>query len=46
MKKLLKLLAERLRANEDMVLVSVVASSGATTRGAGARKLVGEEGRL
>ena len=46
MKKLLKLLAERLRANEDMVLVSVVASSGATPRGAGARMLVGAEGRV
>ena len=44
MKKLLKLLAERLRANEDMVLVSVVASSGATPRRGGARMLVGAEG--
>ena len=46
MRKLLKLMAERLAAGEDLVLVTVVASSGATPRGAGARMLVGREGRL
>ena len=46
MKKLLKIMGERLRAGEDLVLVTVVASSGATPRGAGARMLVGREGRI
>ena len=46
MRKLMKLMAGRLRAGEDLVLVTVVASSGATPRGAGARMLVGREGRL
>ena len=46
MRKLMNLMASRLRAGEDLVLVTVVASSGATPRGAGARMLVGREGRL
>ena len=46
MRKLLKLMGERLSAGEDLVLVTVVASSGATPRGAGARMLVGRDGRL
>lgn len=39
-------MAERLSAGEDLVLVTVVASSGATPRGAGARMLVGRSGRI
>lgn len=39
-------MAERLSAGEDLVLVTVVASSGATPRGAGARMLVGRDGRI
>ena len=46
MKKLLKTLAGQLRAGGDVMLVTVVASSGATPRGAGARMLVGREGRI
>lgn len=46
MRKMFHLIAERLAANEDLVLVTVIASSGATPRGAGARMLVGREGRL
>ena len=41
-----KTMAERLSAGEDLVLVTVVASSGATPRGAGARMLVGRSGRI
>ena len=39
-------MAERLSAGEDLVLVTVVASSGATPRGAGARMLVGRGCRI
>ena len=46
MKKLLKIMGEKLRSGEDLMLVTVVASSGATPRGAGARMLVGREGRI
>jgi xanthine dehydrogenase accessory factor len=41
-----RLINEKLSAGEDLVLVTVIASSGATPRGAGARMLVGKEGRL
>ena len=46
MKKLLKIMGEKLRSGEDLILVTVIASSGATPRGAGARMLVGREGRV
>ena len=46
MKKMLKIMGEKLRSGEDLMLVTVVASSGATPRGAGARMLVGREGRI
>ena len=46
MREMLKLIRSRLEAGEDLVLVTVIASSGATPRGAGARMLVGREGRL
>lgn len=39
-------MGKKLAAGEDLVLVTVVASSGATPRGAGARMLVGRDGRL
>jgi len=46
MRRMLKIMKERLFAGEDLVLVTVIASSGATPRGAGARMLVGRQGRL
>lgn len=46
MRKLFRLLGEILDRNEDAVLVTVVASSGSTPRGAGARMLVAKQGRL
>ncbi len=46
MEQLFQLMIEHLRKGENLVLVTVVASSGATPRGAGARMLVGKSGRL
>lgn len=46
MRKLFQLLGETLNKKEDAVLVTVVASSGSTPRGAGARMLITKEGRL
>ena len=46
MRNMLKRMKENLERGEDLVLVTVVASSGATPRGAGARMLVGKTGRL
>ncbi len=46
MQKLFAEMKKRLENKEDLVLVTVVASSGATPRGAGARMLVGKEGRV
>jgi len=46
MRKMLKTIKARLSAGEDLVLVTVIASSGATPRGAGARMLIAKEGRL
>ena len=46
MRNMLKSIANRLTSGEDLVLVTVIASSGATPRGAGARMLVGREGRI
>lgn len=46
MRNMLKLMRSKLSAGEDLVLVTVIASSGATPRGAGARMLIGAEGRL
>lgn len=42
MREMLKLIAEKLSHGEDLVLVTVIASSGATPRGAGARMIVGK----
>lgn len=46
MKQWMKTLVQRLEDGEDLILVTVTASSGATPRGAGARMLVGREGRI
>ena len=46
MKKLFELLKQSLLEQEDVVLVTVIASSGSTPRGAGARMLVNRHGRL
>lgn len=46
MRQMFKTMAQQLRSGHDLVLVSVIASSGATPRGAGARMLVGSQGRI
>ena len=46
MRHMLKTVKEKLTAGEELVLVTVIASSGATPRGAGARMLVGRKGRI
>ena len=43
MREMLKTMRQRLLAGEELVMVTVIASSGATPRGAGARMLVGKE---
>ncbi|NMD44107.1 MAG: XdhC family protein, partial [Clostridiales bacterium] len=45
MKALFKRAVELLEKKEDLVLVTVIASSGATPRGAGARMIVSNAGR-
>jgi len=46
MKKLFQVLKQCMSDGEDTVLVTVLASSGSTPRGAGARMLVSKKGRL
>ena len=46
MKELLKQMKKHLENGEELVLVTVLASSGSTPRGAGAHMLVGQEGRI
>ena len=46
MRQMLKEMKARMLAGEDLVMVTVIASSGATPRGAGARMLVGTAGRI
>ena len=46
MRNMLKTIHSKLSSGEDLVLVTVIASSGATPRGAGARMLVGRQGRI
>ena len=46
MRNMLKTIHNKLECGEDLVLVTVIASSGATPRGAGARMLVGRQGRI
>ena len=46
MKKFFELLDKELKAGRDVTMVSITASSGSTPRGAGARMIVGEKGRI
>ena len=46
MRNMLKIIHNKLTHGEALVLVTVIASSGATPRGAGARMLVCKEGRI
>ena len=46
MRELMKMMRQQLAAGEDLALVTVVASHGATPRGAGARMIVSRKGRL
>ena len=46
MRAMLKETARRLRNGEDLCMVTVIAHSGSTPRGSGARMLVGKEGRI
>ncbi len=46
MRNMLKTIKYKLEHGQSLVLVTVIASSGATPRGAGARMLVGKEGRI
>ena len=46
MRNMFRTIREKLPSGEDLVLVTIIASSGSTPRGAGARMLVGAEGRL
>ena len=46
MRNMLKTIKNKLEQGQSLVLVTVIASSGATPRGAGARMLVGKEGRI
>ncbi len=46
MKQLFEILAKELKSGNDITMVSVTASSGSTPRGAGARMIVSEKGRL
>lgn len=46
MKTFFKLLDEELNSGRDVTMVSITASSGSTPRGAGARMIVGEKGRI
>ena len=46
MKTMFQTISKHLKAGEDLVLVTVVASSGSTPRGAGSRMLVSAAGRL
>ena len=46
MRNMLKTIHNKLVCGEDLVLVTVIASSGATPRGAGARMLIGKQGRI
>ena len=46
MRQMFHIMQSRLRSHEDLVLVTVIASSGATPRGAGARMLVARSGRI
>lgn len=46
MRKLFKEMAKQMTAGNDVVLVSVIASSGSTPRGTGAKMLINKDGRI
>ena len=46
MRSMFRQVHDRLNAGESLVLVTITAASGATPRGAGARMLVGRDGRI
>lgn len=46
MRTMFKTMRDYLSRSESLVLVTVIASSGATPRGAGARMLIGKDGRI
>lgn len=46
MRKLFKEMAKQMTAGNDVVLVSVIASSGSTPRGTGAKMLINKDGRV
>ena len=46
MRTLFQTIKQQFLEGNDLVLVSVTASSGSTTRGAGSRMLVGKNGRI
>ena len=46
MREMFKDMSALLKAGKDLVLVTVIASSGATPRGAGARMLIADSGRI
>ena len=46
MRNMFRQIADLSKAGKDLVLVSVIASSGATPRGAGARMLISDTGRV
>ena len=46
MRQLLQQMKTRLLRGEDLVMVTIIAASGATPRGAGARMLVGKQCRI
>ena len=46
MREMFRKIAALLNGGKDLVLVTVIASSGSTPRGAGARMLITEDGRV
>ena len=46
MKTMFQTISQHLQNGEDLVLVTVVASSGSTPRGAGSRMLISKSGRI
>ena len=46
MKKLFNAMYDQIQQGNDIVLVSVVASSGSTPRGTGAKMLINKDGRV
>ena len=46
MRTLFQIIQQEFQKENDLVLASIVASSGSTPRGAGSRMLVGKKGRV